>query len=61
MTLERSLATNTNRIFGYFLSKKKKGILVTGAERDLQEVRTTREDIQERDPLKKKLGAHQGS
>lgn len=50
----------TNQIFAYFLSKKTKGAWFTKVERDLQEVGITSEDIQEHDPLKKKLGAHQG-
>ena len=50
----------TNRIFAYFLNKKTKGPWFNEVEGDLREVGITREDIQERVPLAKKLGAHQG-
>lgn len=50
----------TNRIFTYFLNKKTKGAWFTEVEKDINEVGITHEDIQEREPLKKKLRALQG-
>lgn len=48
----------TNRIFTFLQEKKTKGAWFSEVEKDLLEVGITREDIQQRGPLKKKLQEH---
>lgn len=45
----------TNKIFTYFQNKKTKGSWFTEVEKDMDEVGINQDDIQEREPLKKKL------
>ena len=55
MQMKKININETWWIFAYFLSKKTKGAWFTEVERNLQEVGITQKDIQEREPLKKKL------
>lgn len=46
-------------MFAYFLNEKTKGLWLSEVEKDLQEVGLSREEIEERNIIKKELGAHQ--